>query len=233
MDINQIKVVILISAETEWIEVKNHFPNGNISNSPFGEWFTIELVQNNSVVFFQSGWGKILAASSTQYVIDKWNPNLIINVGTCGGFKGSIELGTIILVNHTIVYDIVEQMGDQDEAIEFFTSDLDLSWLGENYPIDVKIYKILSADRDIVPSDIPMLKKKFGGIAADWESGAIAYVANANKVKCLILRGVTDLVSVHGGEAYDGRLELFKERAKFIMQTLIQSLPKWISMMNN
>lgn len=223
-------IVILISAQTEWAEVKTHFPDSSFQSTPFGEWFNIGHAKDKNLIFFQSGWGKILAAASTQYAIDRWQPDLILNMGTCGGFRGSIEPGTIILVEKTIVYDIVEQMGDQDEAIDFFSTELDLNWLGDELPMPVKRHKILSADRDIVSADIPNLKAKYDGIAADWESGSIALVTKRNNIKCLILRGVTDLVDSEGGEAYDDNLALYKERAKTIMKTLIESLPKWISL---
>ena len=49
-----------------------------------------------------------------QYVIDKYSPDLIVNLGTCGGFEGVVEQGEIILVDKTYVYDIVELMGDLD-----------------------------------------------------------------------------------------------------------------------
>lgn len=229
MSTTQINIVILISAQAEWNEVKSHFPNSFLSSSPFGEWFTVQHSLNKKMIFFQSGWGKILSASSTQYVIDKWNPKLIINIGTCGGFQGSVDLGTIILVNKTIVYDIIEQMGDQKQAIDYFSTEIDLDWLNSNFPMSVKKFKMLSADRDIVPADVPMLKKKFDGIAADWESGSIALVTNKNNVKCLILRGVTDLVDSNKGEAYNDNLALFKERTKFIMEILVNSLSELIS----
>ena len=87
MSNKKIDVVILISAHTEWREVKRYFPNRTMSKSPFGEWFSEDLVENKTTLFFQSGWGKIPAASSTQYVIDHWHPELIINIGTCGGFQ--------------------------------------------------------------------------------------------------------------------------------------------------
>jgi adenosylhomocysteine nucleosidase len=64
-------------------------------------------------------------------------------------------------------------------------------------------------------------------VAADWESGAIAWVAKRNGVHCLILRGVTDLVSVGGGEAY-GNIGLFLKNTKSVMKTLIDQLPAWL-----
>lgn len=49
-------------------------------------------------MFFHGGWGKIAAVASAQYVIDRWSPELLVNLGTCGGFEGEITKGTIILV---------------------------------------------------------------------------------------------------------------------------------------
>jgi adenosylhomocysteine nucleosidase len=78
----------------------------------------------------QAGWGKIAAACATQYAINRWKPSLLVNLGTCGGFEGSIQRGEILLVDRTIVYDILEQMGDSDALIDYYTSQIDTSWLG-------------------------------------------------------------------------------------------------------
>jgi adenosylhomocysteine nucleosidase len=77
--------------------------------------------------------------------------------------------------------------------------------------------------------DIQMLIQKYKAVAADWESGAIAWVAKKNNVRSLILRGVTDLVSINGGEAY-GDYELFIQRTSKIMKELFDQLPQWLSM---
>ena len=67
--------------------------------------------------FFSRRLGKISAAASTEYAIDDLNPRLGHNIGTCGGFKGQICTGEILLVEETVVYDILEQMGDPQEAL--------------------------------------------------------------------------------------------------------------------
>jgi len=219
------KTVVLISAVAEWNAVTLLFPDAKIRRFPFGQCFDI-LLQNEHISFFHSGWGKIASSGSMQYVIDKYSPDLIINLGTCGGFKGEVDQGEIILVDQTYVYDIVELMGDLD-IVSYYASSLDLSWLAEPYPYSVRRGLIASADSDLPPSKIPFLKTK-GAIAADWESAALAWVAQQNNARLLILRGVSDLVSEEGGEAYDN-IEMFNERAKGIMQQLIEQLPEWSS----
>ena len=227
-------VIILVSANVEWKIVRELFPEERYEHSPYGEWFyptrlnTALPEAEVKLIFFHGGWGKIAAAGSTQYVIDRWSPRLIVNIGTCGGFSGEIERGEIILAERTLVYDIIEQMGDYEEHIAHYTTDFDLSWLGESYPLKVRKSILVSADRDLLVEDIPGLKSRYRAVAGDWESGAIAWVARRNGVRCLILRGVSDLVSEQGGEAY-GELAVFASAAKPIMEQLIDSIPAWIA----
>ena len=96
---------------------------------------------------------------------------------------GAIEKGTIVLAERTIVYDIIEQMLDADDAISHYTTDIDLSWLGAPYPQEVYRTLLVSGDRDLVVEEIPVLKAKYGAVVGDWESGAIAWVASQNKTR--------------------------------------------------
>ena len=234
------KIVVIISANAEWRAVNELYPNLILQQSPFGEFADLTL-DTRYVTLFHGGWGKISAAATTQYIIDHFRPDLLINLGTCGGFDGRIERGEIILVEKTIVYDIIEQMGNGDEAIDYYSTDIDFSWLDEGRKTEdggslssvlglpsVAHGLLVSGDRDIVVEDIPMLIEKYNAVAADWESGAIAWVAKRNNVRCLILRGVTDLVGGSGGEAY-GDFDLFIRRTREIMKRLFDKLPDWLA----
>ncbi|HEY9151996.1 MAG TPA: 5'-methylthioadenosine/S-adenosylhomocysteine nucleosidase, partial [Anaerolineales bacterium] len=198
----------------------------DVQQSPYGEYFETAVGDTRTIIF-HGGWGKISAAATAQYVIDEFKPDLLINLGTCGGVEGRIERETIILVEKTIIYDIFELMTDGSEEIAFYTTELELSWLPRVLPFPVLRGLLISADHDILAGDIPELIQKYKAVAADWESGAIAWVAKKNGVRTLILRGVTDLVSVSGGEAY-GNYELFVQRTSKIMKKLFEQLPKWL-----
>jgi adenosylhomocysteine nucleosidase len=218
-------ILVLISADAEWRAISRLIPAPPRLVSPFGEYFSVRLGME-TYLFFQGGWGKIAAAASTQYVIDRWRPRLLVNLGTCGGFEGRIERGTILLVEKTIVYDITEQMGDAQGAIDHYTTDIDLSWLRQPYPLAVRRSLLVSGDRDLLVEDVPRLAARYGAVAGDWESGAIAWAAARSHTPLLILRGVTDLVGASGGEAY-GDLALFEQAAEEVLARLVQSLPGW------
>lgn len=223
--------IVLVSATTEWQTVRACYPAAISRPSPLGEWFTWPLQvagAEQPVLFLHGGWGKIAAAASTQYAIDRWSPTLLVNLGTCGGFEGAATQGEIILAERTLVYDIVEQMLDPQAAIAHYTTSLDLSWLREPYPQPVRRALLISADRDLLVEEAPHLRAAYGATVGDWESGAIAWVAARNGVRCLILRGVTDLVGPNGNAAYDGNGALFAQSAATIMQQLLTALPAWL-----
>jgi adenosylhomocysteine nucleosidase len=219
------KIIVLISAIAEWEGFKLLYPQLEIQQSPFGEITNLTL-DTWHLTLCHAGWGKIASAAMMQYVIDRCQPDLIVNLGTCGGFAGVVNQGDVILVDKTFVYDIVELMGELDISTYYATS-LDLSWLAEPYPHPVRRGAIASADSDLPPDKIPFLKSK-GAIAADWESAALAWVAQKNKARLLILRGVSDMVSEQGGEAYNN-IEIFNQRAREIMKTLFEQLPDWLN----
>ncbi len=220
--------IILVSADAEWASVKEYYSGAIHQHDTFGEFFLTEI-KGQTVVFQQGGWGKIGAAASAAYAIQRWESELVLNLGTCGGFAGKIDRGVILMPDKTLSYDIIEQMSDPQEAIEHYTTHLDHDWLKPPFPFEVQGGVMVSADRDIVPTDISSLIKAYNARAADWESASIAWVTVKKfKKRCLILRGVSDLVSETGGEAYEG-IEFFAQASRKIMVKLCESLPVWLT----
>jgi adenosylhomocysteine nucleosidase len=221
-----VKIAVLISSITEWGAVKEVLSPVELQTTPYGENFVTDL-NGIDYTFFHAGWGKTASAGAMQFVLDHFSPDVTVNLGTCGGFEGSVQLNEVMLVERTFMYDIVELMGDFGSVPDYYASNLDLSWLPEPYPYPVRRGALASADSDLLPERISHLKE-LGAVAADWESAALAWVARKNGARLLILRAVSDLVSAQGGEAYDN-IALFKERAKIIMRRLIEQLPEWVS----
>ncbi|MFZ5911435.1 MAG: hypothetical protein ACOYYU_15595 [Chloroflexota bacterium] len=220
------KVVVLISAIAEWEAVKEALLPPTLQASPYGETFE-HTFDDQPVTLFHAGWGKAASAGAMQYALDHYQPDLVVNLGTCGGFEGCIECGEVVLVERTFIYDIVELMGDFGAVADYYASTLDLDWLPQPYPHPVRRGILASADSDLLPEKIPHLKAQ-GAIAADWESGALAWVAQKNGARLLILRAVSDLVGEGGGEAYDN-IALFKERTREVMRQLLGQLPDWLA----
>jgi adenosylhomocysteine nucleosidase len=223
------KAVVIVSANMEWKAVKARYPSVTYQPTPWGESFET-TIGTSRVVVFHGGWGKVAAAGSAQYAIDRWKPRYIVNLGTAGGFAGAIEKGAVVLVDRTVIYDIKEAMGDSAEAIGDYTTAIDLAWLPTPYPTTVTKTVMVSGDRDLVPTELADLAAKYKAVAGDWETGAIAYTCARNKQRVVILRGISDVVTDKGSELYDN-MDGFVENARVVMTNLFDALPAWLDRM--
>ena len=214
------RVVVLIAADAEWRAVVGKL-GSVVGQTPWGETRVID-VAGEAVLFAHGGWGKIAAAASAQHLIDRYEPELLINLGTCGGFAGAVQQFEPIIVERTVVYDLVERMGDPEAAIAAYATVIDVDWVG-----DGRRGTLVSADQDVDPAAMARLASRYGAIAADWESGAIAHVAQRNDTRVLIVRGVSDVVGEGGSEVY-GRETAFADATVRVMGDLLAALPGWI-----
>ena len=222
------KIAVIISADAEWAAVKPQYPNTKMEQYVFGECFQV-ILNDIPITYFQTGWGKTASAGALQHILDVYSPDLVVNLGTCGGFEGVVKQGDVILVERTFMYDIVELM-EATSVSDYYASTLDLSWLAGPEPYPARRGVIASADSDLLPDKIPFLKSE-GAIAADWESAALAWVAQKNNARLLILRMVSDIVGEQGSDAYDN-IGVFKERTRTIMQQLVEQLPAWLNVVS-
>ncbi len=170
---DSLKFVVIVSADAEWRAVAELFSDSALERTPYGEFFYHDSGASRGVVM-RGGWGKIDAAASAQYGISRWRPSLLVNLGTCGGILGQIERFETVLAERTVVYDITERMGDSTEAIRSYSTTIDLDWLGSRpLPSPARRSILVSADRDLAPADVPVLRRLYQAIAVDWESGAV------------------------------------------------------------
>jgi len=223
---SELNFAILVSANAEWGPVKEYFPTAVINRTAYGEYFFADLPETNNVLFCHGGWGKVAAAASTQFVIDHFNPEYLVNIGTCGGIEGRIRRFDVVAPDKVVIYDIYEAMAaDPNDAIRAYTTEI---WLPTTLPLPAIRTTLYSGDADLTPDRLREIEKRYEPAAVDWESGAIAWVANRNRTPLLILRGVSDLVSLKTAEA-QGNENLFQENARQVMRGLMADLPKWLS----
>jgi adenosylhomocysteine nucleosidase len=225
------KIVILVCSDFEWRVVRKRFKDEELNQSPYGNWFVHP--DNHSakkeVIWFKSGWGKIGSAGSTQYVIDKWKPELIINIGTCGGFRGKIDLYQIVLIKKTVVYDMIDFIGTVGKSIKYHKTNINLSYLKDKNILVLPKVVMVTGDQDLSPVMIPELHETYKAVVGDWESGSISWICKKNGTKLLIIRGVSDLVGLEENPAYNEDEVGFREGVKIVMPKLIDLVNDFVS----
>lgn len=156
-------------------------------------------IENKDVVLLESGIGKIKATFSTTILINNFDIDYIINIGSCGSFKKDIKIKDIVVAKKIAFYDLNIPGWDKHFDNPKITVDCDLSLINHAFKIiknNIHIGNMVCGDSFICKqSQVEEIINNFKDLlACDMESGAIAYVAKTLKIPCLIIRGVSDNV---------------------------------------
>ncbi len=165
------KLAVQICAECEWCCTKSlrGIARRDIEAHPFGEYFEGPLGKHEAV-FFASGATKTRAAAACQRIIDTWNPDAVINLGTCGGVAEDIVTGDLVLATRTFQYDVRQKFGKPSKRfLRGLTVDLDVSWFRPvGYARRIRKGLIASGDQDLDCEQREFLRRQ-GALAADWD----------------------------------------------------------------
>jgi|GEM_PF-1248809 len=215
-------ICIQTCSDLEWKAVKivlNIQPD-RLEVYPYGE-FANQYFEDEQCLFFNSGDTKTKSAAACQFAIDRWRPEFLLALGTCGGVAEHLKLLDVVLADRTAQYDCIIRMAGENH---FFYPSLDVtldnSWIDFSR-FEEKIHRglIATADQDIDHQTRHNLMEH-GVMAADWESGAVSFVCRANKIPCCLVRGVTDFPT--GDDEGQGRD--YETNTPLIMEKLVKKI---------
>ncbi len=152
-------------------------------------------IDNNDVVLAISGIGKVSAGLTTQLLIDKYNPEFILNFGSCGGMNNSVKILSYYAVEKCCQFDF--DLTDLEDVPLGYIQEYDRVFFPiENTKIDfLKKTSLATADRFLCKeSDIKTIND-LGCSVGDMEGGAIAQVCTSNCVPLYMIKGITDIVN--------------------------------------
>ena len=95
---------IIVAEEKELIEVKKII-NGIKEKNIYEKTFYIGNLEERKVVLVKSNVGKVNSARVTQMLIDNFDIELVINVGTAGSVDNSLEIGDVVVGTELVQYD--------------------------------------------------------------------------------------------------------------------------------
>ena len=220
---------ISVAAKIEWQVVLEYFDKQteNCLKYPFGEYFET-TINNKNVIIFKSGARKVNSSSSTQYMIDKFNLEKVIVIGTCAGIDDKYKNLDIFIPNKAVQYDCtVKEI--EPFIKESFIVEFDLKSLNFKYNIGT----IGTSDKAVVMWKDYLELKNNDITIADTESGAIAYVCKMNNVKCIIIKGISDFPTneeLSSKEiSNEEQINVFIKNTPIVMNNILENyLPKVI-----
>ena len=188
-------------------------------------------ISGHFIVLAKSGIGKVNAAINTQFIIDKYNPDIIINTGVAGGLGNNVKIGDIVVGTTLVQHDFdVSALGyvrghmctgnAPDKPTEY-RSDENLVQKLETIIDKSKFHKGVIASGDIFVSDMNTkqeINRLFSAIAIEMEGAAIAQTASINKIPFVIVRTISDNA--------DGNPDEFKQFVKEMAETSALTIHK-------
>lgn len=177
-----------IAATIEWEAVLKYYGinESNIKEYPFGVYFK-KILNNKECVFYKCTGRKVISSSATQYMIDHFDLNKIILIGTCAGIDDKYKVLDIFMPNLAVQYDCTVK--EIEPLIkERFNVSIDLS----KYDFEYNTGTIGTADKAVVMWKDYLEIKNNNITIADCEAAAVAYICKANNVECVIIKGISD-----------------------------------------
>lgn len=156
----------------------------------------------DDVIACCGGIGKVNAAMSTQLLIDRYHPDLIINVGVAGCFE-TVPIGTLVLAESFLQHDVdTTAVGDPIglvstvNMVEFPTSDLPRAKAAmDKTGLAYRTGVVATGDWFAVGGDrAQWIADTFHPLLCEMEGCAVAQVCCRNQVPFMALKSVSDCI---------------------------------------
>lgn len=181
-------------------ELKYFFPHIETESTEFiagKEVIKCSLFGKKSIIII-SGIGKVNASFSTQIVIDKFSPNIIVNFGAAGGCDKDVKVLSYYIAEKCCQYDFEQSLTENLPLgfIQGYDSNY-FNAMAVKSELEKKIFG--TADKFLTEKDDLSPVKNLKVSVCDMECGAIAETCVANGVPFISVKGITDSVYKENG----------------------------------
>lgn len=224
------KVGIIVAMQEELDEVLNIMSNIK-SNEIYEITFIKGKIADVEVIVVKSGVGKVNAARTTQILIDRFNVDYVINVGSAGALNPSLDIGDIVIGEKLIQHDFDITAFNHNKGYitgvgDYIYSDNNLIMKLQNVVNNLKdkTYKIntgVIASGDIFCTEIFMKDKiysKFNAECVEMEGAAIAQVCYLDKIPFVVIRSISDSPNGNNAIVFDEFVKLASKRCADILK---------------
>lgn len=231
-----IRIGIIGAMDEEVQQLKEqlgHCKETVIAGSPFYQG----TIAGQDVILLKSGIGKVNAALSTTILLNHFQPDVVLNTGSAGGFNRDLEVGDIVISTDVRYHDVDAAVfgyayGQVPQMPAAYKADERLLNLAEDAAkseINVDhIVKGLIATGDSFMSDparVDFVMTKFPDLqAAEMEAGAIAQVCYRFETPFVVIRSLSDIAGKEAPARFDEFLQTAATHSAELILTMIKEM---------
>ncbi|MDP7592394.1 MAG: 5'-methylthioadenosine/S-adenosylhomocysteine nucleosidase [Litorilituus sp.] len=193
-------------------------------------------IAGNDVVIVQSGIGKVAAALATAILIDKFQPDYVVNTGSAGGFDTKLKVGDIVVSAEVRYHDVdvtafgyeIGQLPANPAAYIPDQTLVEAAKEGINSleNIQAMIGLITTGDTFMTKEeDIAKARTNFPTMAAvEMEGAAIAHTCHQFNVPFVIIRSLSDIAGKESPTSFDEYLETASVNSSQLVVNMLNAL---------
>ncbi len=193
------------------------------------------FIHHTPCIAAMSGVGKVNAARCTQLMIDKFQPDKIVNVGSAGALHPDLNIGDVVISTACIQHDVdltvfgIKKGAFDNQEAGFIHADANFAELCTKAIKDSigKDYKVLSGAIATGDQFNDSLEKKnelfeeFGAYCNEMEGAAVAQVCASCKIPFVVIRSISDKPGKESKMMYNDFKQLASERCAAFLLNLI------------
>ncbi|MEF1171949.1 5'-methylthioadenosine/S-adenosylhomocysteine nucleosidase [Vibrio sinaloensis] len=188
------------------------------------------------VVLLQSGIGKVAAAVGTTILLDEYQPDVVINTGSAGGFDSSLNLGDVVISTEVRHHDAdvtafgyeIGQMAGQPAAFIADEKLMDVAEKALSQMEDKHAVRglICTGDAFVCTAERQaFIRQNFPSvIAVEMEASAIAQTCHQFKVPFVVVRAISDVADKEASMSFDEFLPLAAKSSSEMVFKMVELL---------
>lgn len=198
--------------------------------------FTTGTYEGQEIVLLKSGIGKVNAAMSTTILLQQYKPDIVINIGSAGGFDEELEVGAVVISDEVRHHDVDVtvfgyEMGQVPQMPAAFTSNEELIELAVKAVKEMGQHEYavgLIATGDSFMNDpvrVARVREHFPAMkAAEMEAAAVAQVCYQFDVAFVVIRALSDIAGKESSVSFDEFLPMAAKHSTEIVFNVISQL---------
>ncbi|WP_172572014.1 5'-methylthioadenosine/S-adenosylhomocysteine nucleosidase [Vibrio vulnificus] len=229
------KVGIIGAMQQEVAILKEAMANAQTVNKA-GCTFYSGQINGVEVVLLQSGIGKVAAAIGTTILLDEYQPDMVLNTGSAGGFDSSLNLGDVVISTEVRHHDAdvtafgyeMGQMAGQPAA---FLADEKLMNLAEKALEQMDGQHavrglICTGDAFVCTAERQaFIRQHFPSvIAVEMEASAIAQTCHQFKIPFVVVRAISDVADKESPMSFEEFLPLAAKSSSEMVFKMLELL---------
>ncbi len=198
--------------------------------------FTTGTYKGQELILLKSGIGKVNAAMTTTILMQEFKPDLVLNIGSAGGFDEELEVGAVVISDEVLHHDVDAtvfgyELGQVPQMPAAYIANKELVELAVQAVDDIGEHQHavgLIATGDSFMSDperVALVKQQFPAMkAAEMEAAAVAQVCFQYDTAFVVIRALSDIAGKESSVSFEEFLPVAAKHSTEIVLRVIEKM---------